>query len=119
MVRTPGSDSVYLCGNSLGLQPVDTRSYVLEELDKWAEHGVEGHFRTVSWDCILPISPISLKAPCFQERPWVSIEDTVVDESAKLVGGLVTEVVVMNSLTVNLHLLMAPFYRHVSFSLLS
>ena len=51
-VRVPLSSSVYLCGNSLGLQPISTRAFVLEELDKWAEHGVEGHFRTVSLECV-------------------------------------------------------------------
>jgi kynureninase len=91
-VRKPGSECVYLCGNSLGLQPIDTRAFVLEELDKWADFGVEGHFRT--------------------ERPWVSIEDTVLSGTAALVGAASNEeVVCMNSLTANLHLLMVPFYR--------
>jgi len=64
---------------------------VQEELDKWSRYGVEGHFRT--------------------ERPWVSVEDTVQAVSARLVGAMPSEVAVMNSLTVNLHLLMVPFYR--------
>lgn len=89
-IRTPGSPSVYLCGNSLGLQPKRTRAYITEELDKWGAHGVEGHFKTA--------------------RPWVTIDETVRDASAALVGAVPSEVVVMNSLTVNLHLLMVSFY---------
>jgi kynureninase len=89
--RAPGSPCVYLCGNSLGLQPRRTRAYVEEELDKWATYGVEGHFRT--------------------ERPWVTIDELCVEASARLVGALPSEVAVMNSLTVNLHLLMAGFYK--------
>lgn len=90
VLRTPGSPCVYLCGNSLGLQPRCTREYVLQDLDKWAEHGVEGHFT--------------------EPRPWVTIDETVRDGSAALVGALPSEVVVMNSLTANLHLLMVSFY---------
>lgn len=85
-------DCVYLCGNSLGLQPKETSKLVNEELDKWARRGVIGHFDD---------SP----------RPWVSIDQTVVGKSADVVGALATEVAVMNSLTVNLHLLMIPFYQ--------
>lgn len=48
MFRKPGTPTLYLCGNSLGLQPKRTRECILEELDKWSTHGVEGHFRTVS-----------------------------------------------------------------------
>lgn len=85
-------DCVYLCGNSLGLQPRETQVLVNEELDKWGRRGVIGHFDD---------SP----------RPWVSIDQTVVGKSADVVGALPAEVAIMNSLTVNLHLLMVPFYR--------
>lgn len=88
--RAPGSPGVYLCGNSLGLQPVGTAGEVAAELDKWAAAGVEGHFT----------------AP----HPWVTADESVRDGSAALVGALPGEVVVMNSLTVNLHLLMVSFY---------
>lgn len=64
--RTPGTPAVYLCGNSLGLMPARTRTAIVEELDKWSAYGVEGHFRG--------------------ERPWVSIEDTVVPLAEALVG---------------------------------
>ena len=88
--RPLASPAVYLCGNSLGLQPSRTRACVLEELDMWAAHGVEGHF--------------------LGARPWVSIEDTVVPGVAALVGAAPSEVAVMGSLTANLHALMASFY---------
>eukprot|EP00048_Salpingoeca_helianthica_P017351 m.236805 g.236805 ORF g.236805 m.236805 type:complete len:444 (-) comp20783_c0_seq1:25-1356(-) len=84
-------DCVYFCGNSLGLQPKETRVLVCEELDKWARRGVIGH---------MDDSP----------RPWVSIDQTVVGKAATVVGALREEVAIMNSLTVNLHLLMVPFY---------
>lgn len=90
-LRTAGQPVVYLCGNSLGLQPKRTRQCVMEELDKWAEYGVEGHFRTT--------------------RPWVTVDETVKEASARVVGASALEVVVMNSLTVNLHLMMVAFYR--------
>lgn len=89
--RTAGSPSLYLCGNSLGLQPVRTAGYVNEELERWSELGVEGHF--------------------LGQRPWAEIEDSVTETSAAIVGAQRNEVAVMNSLTVNLHLLMVPFYR--------
>eukprot|EP00051_Salpingoeca_urceolata_P027694 m.482812 g.482812 ORF g.482812 m.482812 type:complete len:521 (+) comp22671_c0_seq1:159-1721(+) len=88
----PEADCVYLCGNSLGLEPKETKTLVVEELDKWARRGVIGHFDD---------SP----------RPWVSIDETVVAKSAKIVGALPHEVAIMNTLTVNLHLLMIAFYR--------
>jgi kynureninase len=85
--------SIYLCGNSLGLQPRRTRDYVGEELDKWAIHGVEGHFTN--------------------PRPWVTTDEDVRNCLEKVVGAKegAGEVVAMNGLTVNLHLLMAGFYR--------
>ncbi|MEY3199935.1 MAG: kynureninase [Bacteroidota bacterium] len=81
----------YFTGNSLGLQPKSTREYVLEELDAWAEFGVEGHF--------------------LGKRPWFSYHENLTEKAAKIVGALPIEVVVTHSLTTNLHLLMVSFYR--------
>ncbi|HEY0698561.1 MAG TPA: kynureninase [Micromonospora sp.] len=81
----------YLAGNSLGLQPRTVRSDLLEDLDAWAHFGVEGHFEA--------------------ERPWIPYPQSLTDATARLVGALPAEVVVMNTLTVNLHLLMVSFYR--------
>jgi kynureninase len=86
-----GSDALYFCGNSLGLQPRSLRQAVLDELDQWAEHGVEGHFRG--------------------KMPWMYYHKFLNAQSARLVGALPHEVVVMNTLTVNLHLMMVSFYR--------
>jgi kynureninase len=82
---------VYLCGNSLGLQPREARTLVEQELDSWAELAVEGHFRGKS--------------------PWYGYHEQFRDSGARLVGARPGEVVMMNSLTVNLHLMMATFYR--------
>jgi kynureninase len=87
----PSSECVYLCGNSLGLQPKTTRAVVAEALDSWAERGVRGHF----------MGP----------NAWMPIEDSVIPGLAKLVGAKATEVTAMNSLTVNLHLGLVPFYK--------
>ncbi|XP_022787723.1 kynureninase-like [Stylophora pistillata] len=84
-------DSMYFCGNSLGLQPKESRTLVIQELDKWEKMGVHGHF-------------------C-GDLPWWKIEDFVLSESARIVGAKDIEVAIMNSLTVNLHLLLVPFYR--------
>ncbi|KAJ3008694.1 hypothetical protein HKX48_008388 [Thoreauomyces humboldtii] len=92
-VENPDVDGTYLCGNSLGLQPVRTRQLVNEELDAWGALGVQGHFRHP------------------KNRDWVTIDDHVVQESAKLVGAKASEVAIMNSLTANLHFLMVSFYR--------
>jgi kynureninase len=86
-----GMDVHYFTGNSLGLQPKTVRELVNEELDSWAEHGVEGHFEG--------------------KRPWFHYHKFTKGMMAKIVGGLASEVVVMNSLTVNLHLMMVSFYR--------
>lgn len=86
-----GQPSNYLCGNSLGLQPIGVRESVLEELDRWATLGVDGHF-----------------AP---PRSWYSYHENFSKNMAYIVGALEHEVVVMNSLTTNLHLLMVSFYR--------
>lgn len=81
----------YFACNSLGLQPKATRAELLEELDAWARLGVEGHMEGA--------------------RPWVPYNELLTEPSARLVGALPVETVVMNSLTVNLHLLMVSFYR--------
>lgn len=86
-----GSDVIYLTGNSLGLQPTSTRTEVLEVLDDWEKLGVDGH----------------LKA----KNAWLPYHKRMTESMSALVGAKPHEVVVMNSLTVNLHLLMASFYR--------
>ncbi len=86
-----GKAVLYFCGNSLGLQPKSVRPALLAELDQWETHGVEGHFRG--------------------ELPWMHYHKYLTQQSARLVGALPHEVVVMNTLTVNLHLMMASFYR--------
>ena len=86
-----GTDCIYLCGHSLGLQPKTARSYIEQELRDWAELGVEGHLHA--------------------KAPWVPYHRLLTDQTAALAGAQPTEVVVMNSLTVNLHLMMATFYR--------
>jgi kynureninase len=89
--RADGSPVVYFCGHSLGLQPKGVRPLVEQELDAWARLGVEGHFRG--------------------EAPWYSYHELLRDSGARLVGARPGEVVMMNSLTVNLHLMLATFYR--------
>jgi len=86
-----GHAPVYLCGNSLGLQPKLAGAYVREELDNWARLAVDGHFRS--------------------DRPWLSYHRHATAGFAALTGARPLEVVAMNTLTVNLHVLMASFYR--------
>ena len=86
-----GEDCVYLCGHSLGLQPKTAPAYVQQELRDWAELAVEGHFRA--------------------KNPWLSYHRTLTQQTASLVGAEPAEIVAMNSLTVNLHLMMVSFYR--------
>jgi kynureninase len=86
-----GKDCIYLTGNSLGLQPRSARDYVLRELDEWARHGVEGHF--------------------LAQNPWFSYHEILTKQLAHIVGALPEEVVAMNQLTVNLHVLLTTFYR--------
>lgn len=81
----------YFCGNSLGLQPKSVRAALQQELDDWADLGVEGHFHA--------------------KHPWMPYHSELRDMLAETVGARPVEVVAMNSLTVNLHLLMASFYR--------
>lgn len=86
-----GRALIYLCGNSLGLMPKRARELVLEELDDWGRLAVEGHFHA--------------------RRPWYPYHERLRAPGARLVGALPHEVVFMNTLTVNLHLLMVSFYR--------
>jgi kynureninase len=85
------ADAVYFTGNSLGLQPKSTIDYINQELEDWATLGVMGHTSA--------------------RNPWVSYHEQFAMPVAKLVGGNEVEVVVMNQLTANLHLLMTTFYR--------
>jgi len=84
-------ECVYLCGNSLGLQPKRARRYLQEELEAWERLAVEGHFRG--------------------RRPWKDYQERFAAPLAALAGARDDEVVCMNGLTVNLHLLMVSFYR--------
>ena len=86
-----GEDVLYFTGNSLGLQPKTTRTYIEQELKDWENWGVEGHFHA--------------------KRAWMPYHELLTDSLAKIVGAKPIEVVAMNSLTVNLHLLMVSFYR--------
>ena len=81
----------YFTGNSLGLQPIKTKTYITEELEDWSKFGVEGHFHA--------------------RRPWFSYHEQLTEKVAKIVGAKPLEVVVTHSLTTNLHLLMVSFYR--------
>ena len=86
-----GAETVYLVGHSLGLQPKSARDYVDRELDDWRRLGVEGHFEG--------------------ENPWMPYHEALAGPLARLAGALPGEVVAMNTLTVNLHLMMVSFYR--------
>ena len=90
-VGADGQPLIYFVGNSLGLMPKTTRQIVDQELDDWASSAVDGHFDAAT--------------------PWYSYHETLREPAARLVGAQPNEVVCMNSLTVNLHLLMATFYR--------
>ena len=89
--KTKSGDGVYLCGHSLGLQPKTAGTYIEQELNDWAELGVEGHFQA--------------------RNPWMPYHRLLTEQTAELMGAMPLEVVVMNSLTVNLHLMMTSFYR--------
>lgn len=84
-------DVIYLCGNSLGLQPFITKSYIEQELEDWKNLGVEGHLHA--------------------QNPWLPYHEFLTEKTAALAGAQHDEVVNMNSLTVNLHLMMVSFYR--------
>jgi kynureninase len=82
---------IYFTGNSLGLQPKRTKKYVDEIMNDWANLAVEGHF--------------------YAEKPWWDYQERFPEPLSKIVGALPSEVTVMNTLTVNLHLLMVSFYQ--------
>ncbi|MCK8523930.1 kynureninase [Aquimarina sp. D1M17] len=86
-----GNNWIYFCGNSLGLQPQHTQEYILQELKDWANLGVEGHFEA--------------------KNPWMPYHEFLTDAMANIVGAKPLEVVIMNTLTTNLHLLMVSFYQ--------
>ena len=89
--KKDGKELAYFCGNSLGLQPKSTRAYIETELKSWEEHAVEGHFEG--------------------KHPWMYYHKMFAEPLAKIVGALPHEVVVMNNLSVNLHLMMVSFYK--------
>jgi kynureninase len=86
-----GRKQIYFLGNSLGLQPVRTQEYLQQVLNKWANYGVEGFF--------------------MGEQPWLQYHDQLIHPLANITGALPHEVVAMNQLTVNLHLLLVSFYQ--------
>ncbi len=86
-----GREVIYLCGNSLGLQPKSTRLAIDQELRDWKDYGVEGHFHA--------------------KNPWMPYHEFLTEAMAEVVGAKTHEVVVMNTLSVNLHLMMVSFYR--------
>ena len=89
--KVNGEEVIYFTGNSLGLQPKRTKAYVDEVMEDWANLAVEGHF--------------------YAEKPWWDYHERFAKPLSKIVGALPSEVTVMNTLTVNLHLLMVSFYR--------
>lgn len=93
--RPGGGEQAYFCGHSLGLQPRRAEAAVLGELRAWREQAVAGHFRSLSPD----------------QSAWIDFGDGLARDLAGLVGAQADEVTVMNTLTVNLHLLMVSFYR--------
>ncbi|NEM96227.1 kynureninase [Pontibacter burrus] len=86
-----GQDAIYFCGNSLGLQPKSAQMYIDNEMYKWANLAVEGHFKG--------------------EEPWFNYHELLAAGAARVVGAKESEVVIMNQLTVNLHLMLVSFYR--------
>ena len=86
-----GNEWLYFTGNSLGLQPKETKNQIKQELDDWANLGVEGHFEA--------------------KNPWMPYHEFLTETMAQIVGAKPIEVVIMNTLTTNLHLLMVSFYQ--------
>ena len=86
-----GEKHIYLCGNSLGLQSKNTESFVIQELDDWKKLGVEGHFHA--------------------RKPWLPYHEFLSESYSKIIGSKESEVVAMNTLSVNLHLMLVSFYR--------
>lgn len=89
-----GEDAVYLCGNSLGLQPKSAKKYIQDQLNAWEDNAVEGWF--------------------MGDEPWLKYHKALLAPLADILGAKQTEITVMNSLTVNLHLLMVSFYKPTS-----
>ena len=89
-----GEEQVYLCGNSLGLQPKLAQEYIQQELEDWSNLGVEGHTEA--------------------KNPWMPYHEFLTEKMAKIVGAKPSEVVMMNTLSVNLHLMMVSFYQPTS-----
>ena len=89
--HTDGKNKIYFCGNSLGLQPKTTKKHIDGILKNWQDRGVEGHFAG--------------------EQPFTTYPESLSKSMAKIVGAKPQEVVVMNTLTVNIHLMMVSFYR--------
>lgn len=90
-LKKDGNHVVYLCGNSLGLQPKTAAAAIEQELKDWATYGVDGHFDG--------------------KNPWKYYHHFLTENAAAVVGAKPVEVVVMNNLTANLHLMMVSFYR--------
>jgi kynureninase len=86
-----GHDAIYLCGNSLGLQPRSAKKYIQDQLNAWEDNAVEGWF--------------------MGNEPWLKYHKTLLGPLANILGARQSEITVMNSLTVNLHLLMVSFYK--------
>jgi len=90
-VQKNGNKHIYFCGNSLGLQSKNTEEFVKQELDDWKSLGVEGHLHA--------------------RKPWLPYHEFLSESYSKIIGSKVSEVVAMNTLSVNLHLMMVSFYR--------
>ena len=88
---TQGNELIYMTGNSLGLQPKQTKDYINQELKDWANLGVEGHTKA--------------------KNPWLPYHEFLTESMSKIVGAKPIEVVIMNTLTANLHLMMVSFYQ--------
>ena len=86
-----GNEWIYMTGNSLGLQPKQTKLYINQELEDWANLGVEGHLEA--------------------KNPWLAYHEFLTESMAKVVGAKPIEVIVMNTLTANLHFMMVSFYK--------
>ncbi len=91
IAQSQGEESIYFCGNSLGLQPKRTEAAIMQELKDWQKLGVEGHLHA--------------------KNPWLPYHEFLTESYAKIVGAKPSEVVAMNTLSVNLHLMMVSFYR--------
>ena len=89
--QSNGNKHIYLCGNSLGLQSKKTSDFVNQELEDWKNLGVEGHFHA--------------------RNPWLPYHEFLSESYSKIIGAKATEVIAMNTLSVNLHLMLVSFYR--------